>query len=145
MSLRPTKGDLCASIGRAPFENQLDIFDLPPASRKSDPLTSKIAGRKFEGNKLSPLHLSILEAIRLHGCLIDESLERMPAFAKYAPSTVRKRRSELFALWRLVEHGMMVNSRNLPMTLWALAPWDAEEAARRYRDLGKQELRRDTA
>lgn len=145
MSLRPTKEALTSSVGRTFAFEQASIFDLPPASRLTDPITSKIAAKRFEGKTLSALHLSILEAIRLHGSLTDESLERMPAFSGYAPSTVRKRRSELFALWRLVEHGLMTNSRGLPMVVWSLPKWDAAEAARRFKDLGKQELRRESA
>lgn len=78
----------------------LDLFTPEPpqaaASRRRDPATSKDAARRV-GEKLTVLQGRVLTAIRLAGArgLTDRELEELPGFAKLAPSTVRKRRSEL--------------------------------------------------
>ena len=52
--------------------------------------------------------------------LDDEMLERLDEFARYAPSTIRKRRSELFQAGWLVAVGEGRNSRGWRMTRWGL-------------------------
>lgn len=136
MSLRPTKGELCGSVGKTLDYGQLDIFSVPPASRLGDPITSKLAGKRAEDRcsegKLSKLHSQVLDAFRVNGPMNDEVLENLPIFrGKYAPSTIRKRRSELSLCVppRLVAYGLMTNSNGSPMTIWTLAPAKAQEAA----------------
>jgi hypothetical protein len=120
MSSHVTKAELTASIGTAPLCDQFDIFSLPPASRRDDPETSKAAGAIFERRGLSEFHERVLAAFRINGPMTDEVLERLPVFASLAPSTARKRRSELYQLGRLVIHGLVTNSRGVPMTIWAI-------------------------
>lgn len=78
---------------------ELDLFAPEPtvaASRRRDPETSHEAARRV-GAKLSVLQGQVLTAIRLAGQrgMTDRELERLPGFAKLAPSSVRKRRSEI--------------------------------------------------
>ena len=97
--------------------NQTHI-EFPPASRNRDPETAKIAGDSFY-RKISSLHLRILEAFKT-GPLTDETLERLPVFSSLAPSTVRKRRSELYYLGLLRHHDTVINRRGRPMMRWIL-------------------------
>lgn len=128
MSGHTTKGELTAGVGTTFDWGQLDIFTAPPASRRADRPTAKIAGRRAEDRcsegKLSKLHVQVLAAFKLLGPMHDETLENLPAFkGKYAPSTVRKRRSELVNCIppRLVSYGEMTNSNGSTMTIWCLA------------------------
>ena len=121
MSSHISKGELCASIGTAPLASQLDIFTLPPASRTDDLDTAKAAGAIFHRRGLSELHERVLAAFRINGPMTDEVLERLPVFASLAPSTARKRRSELYQLGKLVIYGMVTNSRGRPMIVWTIA------------------------
>lgn len=70
--------------------------DTPPLSRSGDRPTSRAAGES-QRPKLSALQLCILGHLVVAGLrgLTDKELEQKPEFAKYAPSTVRKRRCDL--------------------------------------------------
>ena len=54
--------------------------------------------------------------------MTDEQLENLPEFHDYGPSTIRKRRSELFQQHALVAVGDTVNTRGRKMLVWALEP-----------------------
>ena len=66
--------------------------------------------------KRNALQFAVLAAILRAGTITDGELERLPEFAKYAPSTIRKRRSELYQLGDVVKRG--TDGR---MTLWSVA------------------------
>lgn len=78
--------------------------------------------------KRSALKAAIVQAFRELGPMTDEQLEQLPQFAfpKYAPSTIRKRRSELcdptFCGGQpvLESRGPVDRPGRTPMTLWAL-------------------------
>lgn len=91
---------------------------LPPASRRADHATSAAAGEAVQ-RRASALHNQILDCFDEFGRLTDEQLEHMPCFAGLAPSTVRKRRSELLALGKLKAVGVVLNSRGRTMTVWS--------------------------
>ena len=55
-----------------------------------------------------------------HGPMTDDELERLPEFAGYGPSTIRKRRSELYQQQALRVCGEGVNRRGYKMLRWAL-------------------------
>lgn len=93
---------------------------LPPASRKKDPETAKDAGRIFEDRGLGSLHRRVLAALE-DGPLTDEDLERRPEFAHLAPSTVRKRRHELYDIGTIRCVDTVKNSRGRAMMRWAKA------------------------
>ena len=92
-------------------------MELPPASRKKDPETAKEAGRIFEDRGLGSLHRLVLAALE-DGPLTDEDLERRPEFARLAPSTARKRRSELLEVGMIRCVDTVLNSRGRKMMRW---------------------------
>lgn len=61
------------------------------------------------------LQQQILSALLANGPMTDGELETLPQFASYGPSTVRKRRSELYQDGRVVETGEKRNR----MMVWA--------------------------
>ena len=93
-------------------------LELPPASRIKDPPTAKESGRIFEDRGLGSLHRQVLAALE-DGPLTDEALERRPEFAHLAPSTVRKRRSELYEIGMIEHFDTVRNSRGRSMMRWA--------------------------
>lgn len=94
--------------------------DITGMVHADDPETSRKAATTI-ARKASALHTQIQDALEAHGPMNDEQLERLPQFADYGPSTIRKRRSELFQWGTLVAVGVAVNSRGHEMTVWALA------------------------
>ena len=90
---------------------------LPPGVRRDDLPTCVMPEEK----KISELHIQVLDALEDHGPMTDEQLERLPQFAGYGPSTLRKRRSELWQMGRLKRHGERQNSRGKYMVVWGVA------------------------
>jgi U3 small nucleolar RNA-associated protein 14 len=121
------------------MHEQLDLMDmarsfapaLPAPSagaevlgmvRRSNPQTSVTAARAVRGTR-SALQLKILSILQRVGPMTDEELETHEEIAamNLAPSTVRKRRSELFQAGELVEAGERPNRRGSAMlTVWAV-------------------------
>lgn len=68
--------------------------------------------------KIRELHAQVLAAVRTAATdgITDRELERLPQFARYGPSTVRKRRSELYQLGYLAPAG--VRDR---LTVWVVS------------------------
>ena len=91
----------------------LPLFTPPPMTRKADVDTSREAAARILP-KVNALHEQVLAAIDAAGPagLTDRGLEQLPQFARYGPSNIRKRRSELFQLGHLTQqssrHGRMV-------------------------------------
>lgn len=123
------------------MHEQLDLIDvargyapaLPPRVsagaavlgmvRRSNPHTSVVAARSVRGTR-SALQVKILSILQRAGPLTDEELETHEEMAamNLAPSTVRKRRSELFQAGELVEAGERPNRRGSAMlTVWKVA------------------------
>lgn len=78
----------------------------PPLHRAGDPLTSREAAARI-APKLSTLQQLVLTAVAGAGKrgATGRELEQLPAFAACAPSTVRKRLSELAHQGRLTDAG----------------------------------------
>jgi hypothetical protein len=89
---------------------------VPPLHRRRDPSTSRDAAAKV-ARKLSPLHAQVLEALARAGDrgMTGRELEQLPQFVSCAPSTIRKRASELHHLGRLRDIG-----RRDGMTIYVL-------------------------
>lgn len=87
------------------------------AARAADLETARAAGDRVRP-RVHALHAAVLDAFRaVHPTpLTDRELETRPEFARYAPSTIRKRRSELYQAGALIA----VGERDR-MTTWALA------------------------
>lgn len=85
-----------------------------------DPATSIEAAQKIiRVNTI--LHERVMEAFHELGPMTDEQLEKLPRFCAYGPSTIRKRRSELFKAGRLKADGVAVNQRGSKMLIWRVA------------------------
>jgi len=87
-----------------------------PMVRRRDRRTSRDAAARVQP-VLSSLRLAVLDAIRAAGPagLTDRELELLPQFQDRGPSTVRKRRSELYQLGYGREAG--VRDR---LTVWVI-------------------------
>ena len=83
--------------------------------RRGDCVTS-IAAAESILNIVSGLRHEIYELLSTKGPMTDEELEK--SFTGYGPSTVRKRRSELYHLGLLETAGTRINKRHRPMFLW---------------------------
>ena len=75
---------------------------------RGDPHTSIDAAAKL-APKRTALHARVLEAFDRHGPMTDDELERLPEFSGYGPSTIRKRRSEVYQRQALRVCGEGVN------------------------------------
>lgn len=83
-----------------------DELPLFAGARASDPQTSHLAADRVT-EKLSSLQQQVLTAFALIGERggTGREVEGLPCFAECAPSTVRKRITELHRLGRLAEAG----------------------------------------
>jgi len=89
--------------------------------RRNDGATSRAAALAVEP-RLSELQADIMAALRHHGPLTDEELERLPEFRMYAPSTVRKRRTDLFKMGRVraLKEKRLNSTGTALMTVWTV-------------------------
>ncbi len=104
---------------------QPSLFDhtaLPvhrPLSRRTDPATSRAAAATV-ADSLPKLQGQVLEAFRELGRMTAPMCEGLDRFADYAPSTIRKRISELASAGLLVPRGTD-RSRRAPCTVYGVA------------------------
>lgn len=94
---------------------------LAPKTHKNDPVTSVAAAVALQP-RLSRLHKQVMAALKAHGPMIDTELEELPQFRGYGPSTLRKRRSELFQAGYLRRVAVRRNSRGQKMIAWGIQP-----------------------
>jgi hypothetical protein len=100
---------------------QPDLFeDISGMVHADDPYTS-IDAATVIAHRRNELHEKVLAAFAHYGSMTDEQLETLPEFHDYGPSTIRKRRSELFQQHALVAVGDVVNTRGRRMLVWSLA------------------------
>lgn len=92
-----------------------------PTVAPADHVTSRMAAERVLPIAGS-LRLRVLRAIASCEGLTDAELERLPEFASYGFSTVRKRRSELFKA-RLVAG----DGTRLGLTVWKLTPLGVQQ------------------
>jgi hypothetical protein len=88
--------------------------------RWDSPSTSREAAASIAPVRTA-LHQAVLDALTAGGPMTDEQLERLPQFAHLGPSTIRKRRSELFQQGAVVAVGESRNSRGRLMLVWGVA------------------------
>lgn len=87
--------------------------------RRND-LDTSYAAAEHVIPRRNQLQLRLLEAITTYGAMTDQQLEDLPEFRRYAYSTVRKRRTELYQRHELVITGETINSRGVRMKIWDL-------------------------
>lgn len=92
-------------------------IDIRGMVHGDDPHTSVDAATVIARQR-NELHEKVLAAFAHHGAMTDEQLETLPEFLDYGPSTIRKRRSELFQQHALVAVGDAVNTRGRKMLIW---------------------------
>ena len=112
--------DLFVTVaGTPPAQATVTMPDRVPAGmvRAKGHETSRDAATGVAG-VLTKLHALVLEEFERRGPMTDETLERLPVFADFGPSTIRNRRSELYQRGLLVEDGTEVNSRRKTMVRW---------------------------
>lgn len=99
-------------------EDQLrgTMFD-PALTRQADPVTSKASAETMRLH-LNELQVQVLAAFGDHGRLSPRQLERLPAFATLAPSTARKRCTELVRLGLLRPVGVERELGSTPSTVY---------------------------
>lgn len=100
-----------AAVEAGQFKN------TPSMHRKVDHATSIDASERIAKSCKTELQSAILEKLIELGPMTDGELENLPVFSHYGPSTVRKRRSELFQDGK-VEKTDAVKAR---MTVWRAA------------------------
>lgn len=97
---------------------QMELTDAPvraPMARRDDHDTSVAAAKAIEP-ELSELQMKVLTALEIYEAMTDGELEKLERFDGCRPSTVRKRRSELY------QNGLVVKAgRRDGMTVWAVA------------------------
>lgn len=90
--------------------------------RQGDGASATIAAQAVAG-KRSELQIEVIGAFMEYGPMGDRRLETLPQFeGRFRQSTVRKRRSELFALGILVDTGETDHFDGSTFSRWALAP-----------------------
>jgi hypothetical protein len=86
---------------------------------------TEVAAAQSICQRRNRLHELVLQAFRDRGDMTDEQLERLAQFEHYAPSTIRKRRSELtdarlFDSPPIVSKGLQERPGRTPITIWGL-------------------------
>lgn len=102
---------------------QLDIFktpDLRGLVHRRGLLTERQSAEAILPHR-NAIQAAVLERFNRLGPMTAEQCERLGDFLDYAPSTVRKRISELQLAGALVADGTIKNSRGRPMTVWKAA------------------------
>jgi hypothetical protein len=85
--------------------------------RRENPSTS-VAAAKIIVRGVSDLQRRVLEAFTQQGPMTDEELEQLPQFSHYGPTTVHKRRTELYQAHKVERDSMKRNSRGVRMIVW---------------------------
>jgi len=99
-------------------EFEFSIPIIRPMARKTDPSTSAESGDVIVPH-LGRIQAAVMVAFRTHGDMTARTLERLPEFADYGFSTIRKRCSELAHEGSLVERGVDRSGR-APATIYGV-------------------------
>ncbi len=88
------------------MNGQMSLLDFRAPGHRTGDHTTSVAADQAAGRKATKLHNRIIEAFEVRP-MTDKELERLPQFANYGFSTIRKRRSELYYMGRLAETGVV--------------------------------------
>jgi hypothetical protein len=107
-------------------DGQKLMFDEPDPIKGMVPRyawqTEKDAALAIARHCKTKLQRQIIQAFKTHGAMTDEELENLPQFTHYGPTTVKKRRTELFQMGMVINTGRTkANSRGIHMIIWDLA------------------------
>jgi hypothetical protein len=91
--------------------------DITGMVRGEGPSTS-VAAAKILVRGVTALQRRVLDAFKQRGPMTDEELERLPEFSEYGPTTVHKRRTELYQAGKVERYSMKPNSRGVTMIIW---------------------------
>lgn len=94
-------------------------IDITGMVRSGDHGTSVMAAESV-AESMSELQQKVYSALKTYGPLTDEELESLPQFARFAYSTVRKRRTDLYQNGAVFKIGEKLNSRRRQMIVWGL-------------------------
>lgn len=89
-------------------------FNTPDMHRREDHATSIEASERVARSCKTELQAAVYAKLVELGPMTDGELEALPQFCHYGPSTVRKRRSELFHAGRVLDTG----ERRSHMKVW---------------------------
>ena len=98
------------------MSNEIDITGMV---RSGDHSTSVMAAEAVAEN-MSELQQKVCAAFKTYGPMTDEELEALPQFSRFAYSTVRKRRTDLYQNGTVFKIGEKLNSRRRQMIVWGL-------------------------
>lgn len=102
-------------------ETQFNLFECEQSIKgmvhSDDPSTSVVAANSINQCK-SRLHQKVMDAFGIYGSMTDSELEGLDEFKDYGPSTIRKRRSELYQSGKLEVCGERNNNRGFKMLVW---------------------------
>lgn len=87
--------------------------NTPSMHRKVDHATSIVASEIIARSCKTELQAAILAKLIELGPMTDGELENLPVFSHYGPSTVRKRRSELFQDGKVEKTGELRDRMNV--------------------------------
>ena len=94
--------------------------DITGMVRSEDHATS-IAAAKILVRGVTDLQRRIVSSFKQFGPMTDEELERLPEYSEYGPTTVHKRRTELYQAGKVEQHSVKRNSRGKKMIVWQLS------------------------
>ena len=118
--------DWCPGKNRIPKPTQENLLQLPlgfsgPRVRALDPDTSREAAEKITPKRLTEIQQAILDFFRTVHKATDEEIEKHLQHKYSAPSTLRKRRTDLVSLGYLRDSGhRRRNSHDRLMIVWEL-------------------------
>lgn len=114
-------------MGGVVTDSNLDLFSEDHIARMTHHCAraTEVEAARIICRKRGVLHEKVLQAFRDRGAMTDEELERLPQFTTFAPSTIRKRRSELadprmFPIPPVVQVGVRMRPGKCSMTVWDL-------------------------
>ncbi len=96
------------------------IDDITGMVRRVGHSTS-VAAAKILVRGATALQRRVLDAFKKHGPMTDEELERLPEFSEYGPTTVHKRRTELYQAGLVEQYSVKRNSRGVKMIVWNIS------------------------
>lgn len=97
---------------------QPDLFTPGNALWRTNDRQTSIEAGESVAPSISELQTLVLHTLKTHGPMTDEQLENHFEVGRFAQTTMRKRRTDLFHLGLVDAAGKVPNSRGRFMILW---------------------------